>query len=81
MDLLLLTGATDFLGGAVLTNLLNSRNTVDLLLLVRASTTQTGLKRVKENMRKFHICEDRLHPLTTDNILSGDLNNPERSSS
>lgn len=55
MDLLLLTGATGFLGGAVLANLLNSRNNVNLLLLVRASTPQTGLERVKENMRKFNI--------------------------
>ncbi|EHX2146151.1 SDR family oxidoreductase [Escherichia albertii] len=77
MRLLLLTGATGFLGGAVLANLLNSRNNINLLLLVRAPTLQKGLERVKENMRKFHICEDRLHSLTTDNILSGDLNNPE----
>ncbi|KAB2827035.1 NAD-dependent epimerase/dehydratase family protein [Escherichia coli] len=77
MELLLLTGATGFLGGAVLDNLLNGHNNIKLLLLVRAHSPQSGLERVKKNMRKFNVCEDRLHSLTTDNILLGDLNNPE----
>ncbi|HBE6106701.1 TPA: SDR family oxidoreductase [Escherichia coli] len=77
MDLLLLTGATGFLGGAVLDILLNSCNNTQLLLLVRADSPQSGLIRVKENMRKFNVCEDILCSLTTDNILPGDLNNPD----
>lgn len=77
MDLLLLTGATGFLGGAVLDKLMNNQKNIELLLLVRADSQHTGLERVKDNGRKFNICEDRLHSLTIDNILLGDLNNPE----
>lgn len=77
MKLLLLTGATGFLGGAVLDKLLDNCNNINLLLLVRAPTPQAGLERIKENMRKFNVCEERLHALTNDNILPGDLNNPE----
>ncbi|MCV5532257.1 SDR family oxidoreductase, partial [Escherichia coli] len=73
----LLTGATGFLGGAVLDKLLDNCNNINLLLLVRAPTPQAGLERIKENMRKFNVCEERLHALTNDNILPGDLNNPE----
>lgn len=75
--MLLLTGATGFLGGAVLEGLLNVRQTKELLLLVRAETLLSGLERIKENMRKFNIDEARLECLTTCNILLGDLHNPE----
>lgn len=57
MKLLLLTGATGFLGGAVLDKLLDNCNNINLLLLVRAPTPQAGLERIKENMRKFNVCE------------------------
>ncbi|EOW4439374.1 SDR family oxidoreductase [Shigella sonnei] len=77
MDLLLLTGATGFLGGAVLDNLLHEHNNIELLLLVRADSQHSGLERIKKNGRKFNICEDKLRSLTIDNILPGDLNNPE----
>lgn len=77
MDSLLLTGVTGFLGGAVLENLFTSRKKINLLLLVRANTPQSGLERVKENMRRFNINESSLCSLTTNNILLGDLNNPE----
>lgn len=44
MKLLLLTGATGFLGGAVLDKLLDNCNNINLLLLVRAPTPQAGQK-------------------------------------
>ena len=77
MSLLFITGTTGFLGGAVLEKILSNSGNVSLLLLVRANTPQSGLNRVKENLRKFNVCEDRLQYLTTDNILIGDLNKPE----
>ncbi|MDT1218809.1 SDR family oxidoreductase, partial [Escherichia coli] len=40
MKLLLLTGATGFLGGAVLDKLLDNCNNINLLLLVRAPTPE-----------------------------------------
>ena len=70
MDLLLLTGASGFLGDAVLDKLMNNQK-YKLLLLVRADSQHTGVERVKENGRKFNICEDRLHSLTIDNIARG----------
>ena len=60
-----------------LDKLLDNCNNINLLLLVRAPTPQAGLERIKENMRKFNVCEERSHALTNDNILPGDLNNPE----
>ena len=42
MDLLLLTGATGFLGGAVLDKLMNNQKNIELLLLVRADSQHTG---------------------------------------
>ncbi len=47
MDLLLLTGASGFLGDAVLDKLMNNQK-YKLLLLVRADSQHTGLERVKE---------------------------------
>lgn len=52
-----------------LDKLLDNCNNINLLLLVRAPTPQAGLERIKENMRKFNVCEERLHALTNDNIL------------
>lgn len=54
-----------------LDKLLDNCNNINLLLLVRAPTPQAGLERIKENMRKFNVCEERLHALTNDNILPG----------
>jgi hypothetical protein len=46
-------------------------------LLARASDPQSGLERVLENMRKFNVPEDKLASLSVDNILIGDLSQPE----
>jgi thioester reductase-like protein len=61
MTTLLITGVTGFLGGAALEKILHQD--IDLLLLVRASP-EAGLERVKENMRKFNIAEEKLAMLT-----------------
>jgi nucleoside-diphosphate-sugar epimerase len=77
MKMLLITGVTGFLGGAVLEKILTSDQSVKLLLLARASDPQSGLERVLENMRKFNVPEDKLASLSVDNILIGDLSQPE----
>ena len=51
MKMLLITGVTGFLGGAVLEKILTNDKPVKLLLLARASDPQGGLERVQENMR------------------------------
>ncbi|WP_174509762.1 SDR family oxidoreductase [Klebsiella oxytoca] len=77
MNTLLITGVTGFLGGAVLENILNQRNEVNLLLLVRADSDTAAVERVKENLRKFNIAEENLAALTPRNMLLGDLANPD----
>lgn len=77
MSTLLITGSTGFLGGAVLENILNQKRKYNLLLLVRADNCELALERVKENLRKFNLSEDKLSILTEQHILSGDLANPE----
>ena len=77
MKMLMITGVTGFLGGAVLEKILTSDQSVKLLLLARASDPQSGLERVLENMRKFNVPEDKLATLSVDNILIGDLSQPE----
>ena len=77
MNTLLITGVTGFLGGAVLENILNQMHEVNLLLLVRADTDAAAVERVKENLRKFNIAEENLAALTPQNILLGDLANPD----
>jgi len=77
MKTLLITGVTGFLGGAVLENILNGDEPVRLLLLARADGPQKGLERVKENMRKFNVHEERLSALKVEDVLIGDLSQPE----
>lgn len=73
MKMLLITGVTGFLGGAVLEKILTSDQSVKLLLLARAGDPQSGLERVQENMRKFNVSEEKLASLSVENILIGDL--------
>ncbi|MRF38822.1 NAD(P)H-binding protein, partial [Staphylococcus sp. KY49P] len=72
-----MTVVTGFLGGAVLEKILTSDQSVKLLLLARSGDPQSGLARVQENMRKFNISEEKLASLSVDNILIGDLSQPE----
>ncbi len=73
MTTLFITGVTGFLGGAALEKILHQETRLDLLLLVRADSPEAGLERVKENMRKFNIAEEKLAMLRQQHILLGDL--------
>lgn len=70
---LFITGATGFLGGAVLAQRLMEGNVNNTLVLARADSPEEALNRVKEQMRLFEIAEDTLRLLTTDQIVFGDL--------
>lgn len=78
MNTVLITGATGFLGGAVAVNLLKKSDHYQLLLLVRANSQAAGLERIKENLIKFGVEAGQLNRLTHENILIGDLAEPER---
>ncbi|CAI0834562.1 thioester reductase domain [Serratia quinivorans] len=73
MKTLLLTGATGFLGGAVLEKLIKENQSINYLLLVRAENAQQGLERIRLNMEKFNIDADLFSKITIENILLGDL--------
>ncbi|MCS3407936.1 SDR family oxidoreductase [Serratia sp. AKBS12] len=77
MKTLLLTGATGFLGGAVLEKILIEKQPVTFLLLVRANNPEQGLARIKDNMSKFNLAPDLFDNLSEENILLGDLSEPE----
>jgi thioester reductase-like protein len=76
MNTLLITGVTGFLGSGF-REYPESKKGINLLLLVRAENAEAALNRVKENMRKFNIAEEKLAALTPRNILLGDLVNPQ----
>ncbi|MDU6686257.1 MAG: SDR family oxidoreductase [Enterobacteriaceae bacterium] len=78
MKTLLITGVTGFLGGAVFEKILNDDSQINYLLLVRATDSQAGVERVKENMRKFNISESILSRLNCEHIIIGDLGTPEQ---
>ena len=74
---LLLTGSTGFLGGAVLSDFLQSPATAHahLLLLVRAPTPSEGLERVWKSLRRFHVPEALVERIRVENIVCGGLTN------
>lgn len=77
MKTILITGATGFLGGAVVSRLLKENNQSDLLLLARGQTAAHALERVKQNIEKFAVTPALLDTLTENNILLGDLAEPD----
>jgi nucleoside-diphosphate-sugar epimerase len=74
---LLLTGATGFLGGAVLEKLLQKHSDFNYLLLVRANTPEQGLIRIRENLAKFYFPNGLLNKIDASHILLGDLAEPD----
>ncbi|MBX9446562.1 SDR family oxidoreductase [Dickeya chrysanthemi] len=77
MKRVFITGATGFLGGAIMEKALQDKQIEKIYMLVRATTRQDGLKRILNNLRKFDISESRLSCLTEENIIIGDLADPE----
>lgn len=69
----LITGATGFLGGAIVAQLLAEGRVADLRLLVRAGSPEQGLERVADQLRLMEVTPEQLASLTTDNIVLGDL--------
>ena len=69
-----LTGATGYLGAFILEQLLGTSD-VECFCLVRASSREKGLDRIREAMKGYHIWDDsfadRIHPVL------GDIAKPE----
>lgn len=70
---LLITGATGFLGGCLVSQLLQSPAWDDVLLLVRASTPESGVDRVTAAMQRFQVSAAAVARIRPKQILCGDL--------
>ena len=73
MNNLLLTGATGFLGGAVLSRLIHSSLWPSVLLLVRAGSRAEGRERILASLRTFEIAPALFHKVETRQIICGGL--------
>lgn len=71
--MILVTGATGFLGGAIAAELLQQERADEALFLVRGNTQQQALDRLRANLRLFDIPEHALERLSESNVLVGDL--------
>ncbi len=77
MKIILITGSTGFLGGAVVANLLKTTGQNRLLLLVRAESREDGVLRVRDNLKNFGLNESQLNSITAEQIITGDLACPQ----
>jgi thioester reductase-like protein len=71
--MLLITGATGFLGGSIAAQALHCLGEAPLRFLVRGASTQEGLSRLKLNLQGYGVCEKQLSGLTESQIVLGDL--------
>ncbi len=71
--MLLITGATGFLGGAVAAQAIRCGDGASLRLLVRAETHAEGLDRIKTVLRTYAIPEQDIAKLLPDQIVLGDI--------
>ena len=70
---LLITGATGFLGGAIVASLIGEARWSSVLLLVRATDAEEGRARVVEALRRFSVPESLCARVLPDQIICGDL--------
>ena len=73
MKRILITGATGFLGGAIVARCLQEGLGPELLLLARAQSPEDGLRRVTDQLRRFEVPEWQLRALSSKQILPSDL--------
>jgi nucleoside-diphosphate-sugar epimerase len=79
----LITGATGFLGGAIVAELLQNEQGPNMSFFVRAKDKIEGLSRLLENLAKFGVSECKLGSLSPGQVICGDfeyLDNLETSS-
>ena len=70
---LLVTGATGFLGGAVISALIKQPRWSTVLLLVRGKTPAEGRRRIIESLRRFAVPEHLCDLVQELQIICGDL--------
>lgn len=72
-ELIMVTGATGFLGGAVVVDAIRRGLAPRLLLLVRAEDPRHGFSRLLGNLRLLGASDEELRQLDWDQVLFGDL--------
>jgi nucleoside-diphosphate-sugar epimerase len=72
-ELILLTGATGFLGGAVAADLLDQDRWKNVVLLVRAPDVRAARDRLLRSLARFEIPRSLLSRITEDQIICGGL--------
>ena len=71
--LLLVTGATGFLGGAIIASLIGGTRWPSVLLLVRAENPAQGRRRIIESLLKFGVSAEDCERVLPGQIVCGDL--------
>lgn len=71
--MLLLTGATGFLGGALAASLIASRYWRHLLFMIRAADAEEGRRRLAQSVERFGVHRALVERLGERQILCGDL--------
>jgi nucleoside-diphosphate-sugar epimerase len=69
----LITGATGFLGGAIVAELLANEQAPNMSFFVRAKNKIDGLCRVQENLAKFCVDQDKINTLSPGQVICGDF--------
>lgn len=77
MNKVFITGSTGFVGGCFTALAVKKYGVNNIIVLVRGLDEEHALKRLRENLSKFHLDEYCLKQLTIDNIILGDLSQPE----
>lgn len=70
---LLVTGATGFLGGAIVSRLIETPRWDDVVLLVRSRNRAEGVERVIEALKRFEVPAAQLARVRPSQILCGDF--------
>ena len=71
---LLITGASGFIGGALVAKLISESLWKDAIFLIRSNSPEEGLVRLTKTLRGHGINSDQLLNLKLEQILCGDLN-------
>ena len=71
VETILITGCTGFLGASILEEILNCRDGIRVIALVRAGSSSEGLTRIKNSCKAYSSWSDSWEPRLK--VISGDL--------
>ena len=74
---LLVTGATGFLGGAIIADLVTRSLWPQVRLLVRAPSKAAGAERIRATLAQFEVPAEQIARVSAEQIILGDLGTPD----